>query len=427
MSDMTVELRGGRIQAITPAASYRPPKGAKIINLAGRYLVPGFVEMHAHLLLHPWDENGNIMPRYDRASVVKMLRVLLAFGITTVRDPGAPTEAAITLRQMLADGKVIGPTVLTAGRIINASRFNAEPFAPVSSEEEVRNEIRWQAAAGVDFIKVYASMPPNLVEAAIEEAHAHRLRVIGHLNGTTWTQAAELGIDAITHNAPWSPEYLPEATRAAYPQTLFGRVYWLSHVDIDSPAITEMAELLAKKRIAVDPTLIALHTKFWGDDPQYLQHRQRNLAPEMFLKGWPKGSFTASWSTEQYRQAQAQWPKVLSLTKKLFDRGVILTVGTDTPSPWIIPGVSYHEELQLLADAGIPPTDLLRMATANGAAALGRENEFGSIKTGMRADLVVLTANPLDDIKNARRVELVIKGGVFYEPRRLLGAEGVSP
>lgn len=148
-----------------------------------------------------------------------------------------------------------------------------------------------------------------------------------------------------------------------------------------------------------------------------------SLAPELFSKGWLKSRFTASWTDEQYSQAQAQWSKALGLTKKLFDGGALLTVGTDTPTPYVIPGVSYHEELQLLTDAGISPTGLLRMATANGAMAVGREKEFGQVRAGMRADLVVLRANPLENIKNATQIELVIKDGTTYDPRRLLKDE----
>jgi len=419
LPDMSVELNGDRIRSVVPSATHKPAQGARILDLTGRYLVPGFVEMHAHLLSHPWDADGNLLPRFDRDSTLQMLRLLLAHGITTVRDPGSETEAAVTLRSLLAKGKATGPALLTAGRILNASSFNPEPFAVVKDEAAVRDEIRWQAAAGVDFIKVYSSMPPELVRVAVEEAHAHGLRVIGHLQRTTWTRAAELGIDAVTHAASWSPEYLSEADRPGYDQTLFGRVYWLEHLDLKSPAVTSMADALARHRVSLDSTLIASHTKFWGNDPRYTKHPQLGLAPEMFARGWPKGSFTASWTDEQYRQAQAQWPKALALTKLFFDRGVLLTVGTDTPTPWIIPGVSFHEELRLLADAGIPARDVLRMATANGARALGREKEIGAVKPGMRADLVVLRANPLADIGNARKIELVIQRGAVHQPRVL--------
>lgn len=420
LPDRAVEIRGDRIAAVTSATGYKAPDGARILDLPGRYLVPGFVEMHAHVLAHPWDAEGNLKPRYDREATLAMLRLMLAHGITTVRDPGSETETAVTLRKMLAEGKATGPSLLTAGRILNASDFDPEPFAVVKNEAAVRNEIRWQAAAGVDFIKVYSSMPPELVRVAVEEAHAHGLRVIGHLQRTTWTQAAELGIDAITHGASWSPEYLSEVDRKGYEQTMFGRVYWLQHLDLKSPAVTSMAEALVKHHVTIDPTLIAMHTKFWGNDPRYTHHPQMELVPEGVRRGWPKGSFTASWTDDQYRQAQTQWPKMQGLTKLLFDRGVLLTVGTDTPTPWIIPGVSFHEEMQLLAHAGIPAKDVLRMATANGARALGKEKLIGAVEPGMRADLVVLRADPLVDIRNTREIETVIQDGKVYDPAKLL-------
>jgi imidazolonepropionase-like amidohydrolase len=426
LPDRAVEIRGGRIAAVSPAAGYRPPAGARVLDLPGRFVAPGFVEMHAHVLSHPWDADGNLLPRWDREATLQMLRTMLAWGITTFRDPGDPTEEAVMLRGLLAKGTATGPAMLTAGRIINASEFNPEPFMPVKTAEDVRREIRWQAAAGVDFVKVYGSTPPELVRVTVEEAHAHGLRVIGHLQRTTWTQAAELGIDAVSHASSWAPEYLPEKDREAYPQTVFGRVYWLKHLDLDHPAVKEMVAVLARRGVAVDPTLIAMHSKFWGNDPRYLKHPLMGQAPEAFARGWPKGSFTSSWKDEEYRQAQAQWPKLLAWTKRMYDGGVLLTVGTDTPTPWIIPGVSFHEELQLLKDAGIPEKGLLRMATVNAARALGREKEIGAVRPGMRADLVVLRANPLEDIRNAREIEHVVHDGNLFDPRELGAGRGAG-
>jgi imidazolonepropionase-like amidohydrolase len=177
---------------------------------------------------------------------------------------------------------------------------------------------------------------------------------------------------------------------------------------------------MAKRQLSVDPTLIAMHTKFWGDDARYTQNPLNRLAPELLAKGWLKGRFTSGWTKEQYLESQGQWGKLQALTKKMFDAGVLLTVGTDTPTPWIVPGPSYHEELQLLQEVGIPNQDVLKMATLNGARALKLENEIGSIKAGMKADLVVLRANPLEDIKNARHIELVMKSGTMYVPQELL-------
>src|SRR5207245_2387092 len=145
-------------------------------------------------------------------------------GITTVRDPGDATEAAVAVRGMLARGEIEGPRLFTAGRILTTAPLRHAIYASVASEHQVREEVAWQARAGVDFIKLYQDMPPALVRAAIEEAHRHSLRVIGHLQSTTWTEAARMGIDFIVHASPWAPEYLPEAARAAYEPNMFGRV-----------------------------------------------------------------------------------------------------------------------------------------------------------------------------------------------------------
>ena len=136
----------------------------------------------------------------------------MQFGVTTVRDPGAITADAVLLRRLLREGAVDGPQLFTAGRILIATDFRPPGFAPVQDEASVRDEVRWQARAGVDAIKVYSSMPPDLVAVAIEEAHAHGLPVIGQLQRTTWTEAARMGID-VEHAAPWSAVYVREAER----------------------------------------------------------------------------------------------------------------------------------------------------------------------------------------------------------------------
>jgi imidazolonepropionase-like amidohydrolase len=367
-------------------------------DVAGRYIVPGFADMHVHLLAHPWDEKGNLRPRYDRATVEQMLRTFLAFGVTTIRDPGSETEAAVTFRKLLADHKIIGPRLITAGRIINASDFDPEPFMPVHSADDIRREIRYQADAGVDFIKIYSSMTPELTKVAIDEAHAHHLKIIGHLQRTTWTDAANLGIDGVEHAAPWSVEYMRDP--AGYRGTMFDRVHWLEK--LDSAKIAEMIAALAKHRVVVDPTLIAMHTKFFGNDPRWLRNPDNELAPPLHRTGWDAFSFTKDWTDEQYREAQAAWPLLLKLTKDIFDGGVPMVVGTDTPTPWIVPGASFHDEMRLLRDAGIPPMAILKMATiANG-------------------DYVVLAKNPLDDISNTRAIVTVIHDGIEYDPATLL-------
>jgi imidazolonepropionase-like amidohydrolase len=332
--------------------------------------------------------------------------------VTTVRDPGAIMPDALLLRRLLHDGEVDGPRLFTAGRILLDTDFRPPGFVPVHNEVAVRDEIRWQATAGVDVVKVYGSMPPNLVAAAIDEAHAYGLPVIGHLGRTTWTEAARMGIDGVEHAAPWSPVYMHEAERETTAQGMFWRVHWLEH--LDDFAIDEMITALAEHHVVVDPTLMAtMQTKFWADDPRWTQNPDLALVPESVRKGWAAGGFTKDWTPEQFAAAKKSWPILLRLIRKMYERGVPLVAGTDTPTPWIVPGPSLHDELKLLNEAGIPPLEVLKIATYNAARALRHEDEFGSIRPGLRADLILLSGNPLESIGNTRSIEVVIQNGVI--------------
>jgi imidazolonepropionase-like amidohydrolase len=368
----------------------------------GKFLIPGLMDLHAHLFAHPWDEQGHLRARYDRVSIEQMLRMMLRFGVTTIRDPGAETEAAVTLREMVNSGKVRGPTIVTCGRILNQSDFDPEPFTPVHNADEMRREIQWQKDAGVDCVKIYASVRPELAKVAIDEAHRLGLPIIGHLQRTTWTEAANLGIDGVEHPAPWSRD-----------ADLFGRVTWLERLDLRGAEVEEMVAALARHHVVVDPTLIAMATKF--DPAKWSRSADIALAPELYRRGWSAGAFTRDWTAEQFAAAQRAWPKLLALTRRIHDGGVTLTVGTDTPTPWIVPGASVHDEMLLLRDAGLSPMEVLRAATSNAALALHR-SDIGAIRLGARADLVLLDKNPLEDLRNTRSIALVIHNGLAYDP-----------
>ena len=297
----------GRIESVAPKCSL--PSAAPVIDASGLYLTPGFIDMHVHLLEHGRDEKGNIPPGIDWDLARRSARLLLEHGVTTVRDPGSETEAAVALRQMLERGDLPGPRLMTAGRIINASPFNPEPFRPVGTADDVRREIRQQKAAGVDFIKVYSSMPSELTRIAIAEAHAQGLPVIGHLQRTTWTDAARMGIDYLAHGAPWTPDLLPAQKRAAYSQDMFGRVYWLENLDLTAGAVDSLIRELVAREVVVDPTLIAYHTKFFGNDARWLRNPDNALLPSQLIAGWKTGSFTRDWTADQYLAASAYGPE----------------------------------------------------------------------------------------------------------------------
>jgi imidazolonepropionase-like amidohydrolase len=417
-ANMDVVIDGERIVGIHSSGARSYPSGARVLDLPGRFIMPGLFDTHAHvaILILDQEADGTLHTEYRRDLSERVLRILLAHGITTVRNPSAPAAAGVALRDDVAAGLLVGPRILTSGEHLNDSRM---------TPDQVRAEVRRQAEAGVDLIKVYAGLRPAQVDAAIDEAHRLGLPVVGHLQLTSWTEAARLGIDAITHGASWSPTDLPPERRSEYRQTMLGRLDWLEWLALDGPELTGMIRELAERRIPVDPTLITYHTKFFGDDPRWTEHPEQALVPEIAAP-WKQGrTFVADWAPGDFARARGLWPKMEALIRRYHAGGVLLTAGSDLPNAWTIPGVGLHEEMELLVAAGIPAPEVVRIATRNGAEALGLLDEIGTVEVGKRADLLVLSADPLADIRNTRSIEAVIQGGEVLRTDELLGSAGV--
>lgn len=418
-NNMTILVKDGKIISIGESDVIEVPADSKIIDCKGIWVMPGLIDMHAHVTVLPIDSNMTVIEVYDQKASVEALRTMLAFGITTTRNPAAPTNDAIELRTLVASGEAIGPTIYTTGLALNKTKAFFGPYAATATEEEIRDEIQRQVEQGVDFIKVYGSLEPEHIRIAIEEAHKHDKKVIGHLQNTSWTDAARLGIDFITHAAPWNGEYLPEDARINYRPNFVGRLHWLENVDYDDAPIQEMLSAMLEKNVSVDPTLIAFHTKFWGDDIRYTQSEKLALAPKLVTDIWNKTTFTSSWSHEDYSRAKKQWTKLLALTKLMHDKGIMITAGSDFPNPWVIPGIGLHQELQLLSEAGISNRDIIKIATLNGAIALGIDDKTGSIEIGKEADLIFLNSNPIDEITNTQSIVFILNDGKMYKPKEL--------
>jgi imidazolonepropionase-like amidohydrolase len=419
LDNVTILVEDGRIALIGPTPAVSFPADARHVDLTGQVVMPGLIDMHYHVttaaMRYRRDHEGRLDSTYDRRLAERLLRVALAHGITTIRDPGgSPVEAAIALREAVDSGRLLGPRILTAGPIVSD---------PTISPERLRQEIRTQADAGVDFIKLYSGIGPDLLRIAVDEAHARRLRVIGHLQRTSWTEAALAGLDFLTHGGNWHQAYVLPSRRSAYEKlggTMRARIAWLEWLDVDGPAVDTMIEALREHSVSVDPTLVAYHTKFWWRDSIYQQDPDVALVPELVENWRVLGMHTSDWTAEEFDRAQAAWPNMLALVGRMQREGVHLTTGSDLASPWVIPGMALHQELALLVSAGIPSAEVLRMATRNGAGALGLLAESGTVEPGKRADLVVLEADPLRDIRNTRRIRYVVLGGRMFRPDELL-------
>lgn len=427
--DMTVAVENGRITYVGPTAKQGPFVGSRTIDGRNRFLLPGLIDTHAHVTYLDWvgptDASTAVYnERVSRAT----LELLLAFGITTVRNPGGPTRDATALRDRVAAGQIPGPTILTAGYVLNRARRFDGLTRPVSNEDDVRREVTGQAAARVDFVKVYSNMPPNLVGSVIREAHKRGLRVIGHLQATSWTAAARLGIDGICHGASWAVEELPPDQREAYLRAveqlgaMRARLEWLDDVQVEGPEIATMIQELARRRIPVDPTLMAYATKFKGSDTQFLESPDLALAPAAMRSSFASLSLVRDWTPQDFERGRHSWRKMEALVRAYSRGGVLLTAGSDEPNPWVVPGPSLHTELELLVEAGLSPLEVLTIATRNGAESLGILKDEGTVSVGKRADLIVVDQDPTKDIRNTRAISLVIARGRVLRPSELLGS-----
>src|ERR671917_473778 len=351
-----------------------------ILNLTGKYVIPGLFDMHAHVA-------GVRKNSYNQNFSENALKMLLDYGVTTIRSPAGPTNQSIALKHNVSEGIIEGPEMFTAGVLLNGPQI-AIPFveAQISTEEQAREEVRLQAAAGVDFVKLYVGLPPNLVKAAIDEAHNQGIRVIGHLYMTSWTDAANLGIDALTHGVPVNPFLLPSGDKQE--QFLengggpFEHFLWLDLVDLNSTEIEDMINALVENDIPVDPTL-SIYEAILRENRQGFSNLQDQL----------------------------RWAKVLELTEIMYNKGVQILSGSDIPNFGLIPGASLHNELELLTEAGIKPLEVIEIATNNGAEALGIDNRVGTIQSEKQADMIILTLNPIENISNTKEIEAVIVDG----------------
>ena len=373
----TIVIANGRIIAAGPAASTPVPPDARRIDVTGKTVVPGLWDMHAHLHQLEW------APAY------------MAAGVTSVRDMGSELEFVTVLRKSIEAKRVRGPNVFLAG-LIDGPGPNAFGEFSAATPAEGRAIVRRYAANGFEQMKLYSLLAPDVVAAICDEAHKLGLTVTGHIpNSLTLMAAIDSGMDQVAH--------LP--VRA----------------DLTSDSGRRMIAHFKERGTVFDPTAS------WGEigghsaaEPlESFQPGARHM-PSVFLQfrasGW--GSTTTDTATAHMRLARS-----LANIRILHEAGVPIVAGTDEG----VPGFSVYRELELYVKAGFTPMDALRAATAVSARAMRRDKDLGTVEAGKRADLLVLDANPLDDISNIRRLRWVMKDGALFESAALYRAAGFRP
>ncbi len=383
----TLVIRGDRIVAAGP--DVEPPPGAERIDLAGRTVLPGLIDVHGHL----FGLSGNGYAFLDAYP-----RLYLAGGVTTVFAPGEwEPEAAIAARDAIARGDEPGPRVLTAGPFFDGAG---------GGELLVRRYERWRDR--IDGVKVYSQVGPEALGRLIDAAHADGLRVTGHLGSTTVAEALALGIDRLEHGVFAAPELWPGL------YALDRQTCAIAELDPDGPEVGALVDAILESRTPIVPTF-TVYAQSMADAIPVDDEWLRFVAPEA-----RKGVLAR---TADYREASgacvADALAVQSeFVRRIHEGGGIVLAGTDPVYPLIVPGAGLHRELAHLVDAGLTPLAAIQAATVDAARALGLDDR-GAIEAGRRADLMVVGGDPSVDIADVARVEWVMQGGVRHDPEAL--------
>jgi imidazolonepropionase-like amidohydrolase len=383
--DATVIVVGDRITAVGGAATPIPP-GARVIDARGRTLIPGLWDMHVHL----HETEGALH---------------LASGVTTARDLGNDFDELNARVARYDAGTELGPRVLRAGLIDGPSPQTAGIGLVAADPAQAAAAVARYADAGYVQIKIYNSTPPALVPVLVAAAHARGLRVSGHVPNTmNAAQAVEAGYDELQHANFLFLRFLAGPTDDTRTQLRVTRVAErAADLDLAGADVQRFLDLLVAHRTVIDPTLTVFHNMFTADpgelDPVYAAYERR--LPAQVARGARSGGLAAT--GDQRARFRASYAALLRMVKLAWDRKIPIASGTDYYA-----GVSLPHELELYVQAGIPPADVLALATLGNARIMGQEREAGSITVGKRADLVLIEGDPTRDIAAVRNTDAVV-------------------
>jgi hypothetical protein len=415
--DMTVVIVGDRIADMGKSGEIRPPRNVETVNAQGKFLIPGLWDMHVH-----W---------YDK----DYLPLFIANGVTGTRQMyGVPMFQQ--WRKEIEAGELLGPHILIPSPIVDGPKPVWAGSIAVRNASEGRQAVTLVKGSGADFVKVYSLLPRDAYFAIAEESKKQGIPFEGHVpDGVSVEEASNAGQKTIEHLTGMliacstrEAELLKSAqeTSAAIaagrlPSTGFlGPEYRRRQslaLETYSPEKAEtVLRVLKRNHTWQCPTLTVLRSTAFSDDPAFTNDPRLKYMPRDIASSWdPKADmFLKTKTADDWALSKKVFTRELALVGDIERAGVEILAGTDTLNPFCFPGFSLHDELGLLVQAGLTPIEALQAATLNPARFLGREKDLGTVASGKIADLVLLDANPLDDIGNTRKISAVVFGGKFY-------------
>lgn len=423
----TVLIENAQIQAVGSDDSVEIPPGAKTIDATGKFLIPGLADMHIHL-------TGSGEPQGSREFI---LPLLLANGITTVRDMGGTVESLRKLKREIDSGDRPGPQIFFTGPYLDGEPPYFQPSIVVETPAQADAAVRDLKQQGVDFIKVQSRLQPAAYFAIAEAARKEGIRFVGHVpDSISPAQASDAGQASIEHltgillacssqedslrHEQTNPPPRGETPRQA---SIRQRKWQQAVLDTysEEKAKTLYAKFLANHTWQVPTLPLLAHLAYLTPATDTFNAPERKYIPRGVLKNWTQGraQALANKSAPDFDQRAQLLAASYKAVRDMSAAGVPIMAGTDSAAPNVYPGFSLHQSIAELVDAGLTPLQALQSATTRPAEFLKLSAKQGTIAPGQRADLVLLDANPLENIHNTQEIFAVILKGKILDRQAL--------
>jgi enamidase len=409
-TDQTIVVENGRITAIGDASQVRAPANAQVLDLTGKSVIPGLVMVHEHLF---YPTGPGTYAYLDES----FTRLYLAGGVTSMRTGGDMNGFGdIGIKRAIDRGEKPGPWIDATAPYLEGPGLNLPQVHELTDANDARRMVDFWSSAGATSLKAYMHITRDELKAAIDEGHKHGMKATGHLCSVTYREAASLGIDNLEHGFFAATDFVADKKPDVCPGQGAGQAA-LAAVDPSSDAVKSLIKDLIQRHVALTSTLTVFET-FTPGRP--LPPGLDVLVPEL------RDQFQQRYDAAQRNMRSpysALFPKARQLEVDFFRAGGMLLAGTDpTGGGGVIPGYSNQRAVELLVESGLTPLEAIKVATLNGATYLGRSDKVGSLVVGKQADLVVIDGDPSARIDDIRKVSMVFKEGIGYDPAKLIAS-----
>lgn len=403
LSDKNIAIEGDRIKSISDK-EFQLEGESVVIDGSGKFLIPGLWDMHAHYHSNYHYSNN----------------LLLANGVTGIREMWGKMDSVKSIREKSELGLILSPDIYSSGNVINGEKWWF-PFKVVSNEEEAVEEVIKQAREGVDFIKIYNGLTKEQYIAISKTCRELGIPFSGHVpRSINYWEAIEYGQRSIEHQIGFLKDCSSKPDKYVYyawDEDIAKINFLVEH--FDRKRFDSLVNSLSKSNTWLCPTNIYWKSWYNRDNSVFRNNELLEYMPKNIQLGWE----TPMEELEEKRDFLIACRKnnefQISLMKDLVNAGVKILAGTDFPNPYCYPGFSLHDELQLMVEGGMTSAQALNTATFNPALFMNKEKEFGKVAMNYIASLVLLDANPLEDIKNTRQIFGVFLRGEYLNRSKL--------